>query len=621
MCELAPLWIVAGSCFDLGDQRVEVLSYEGQSQDVYYFLVFVQARSVPCPPYLETESSIQSRVEPVLVEPVPRVSSLPVDTKGLGHALLRVGYGQGALGRELELRDAVPSHGNLAPCWRVWTELQVYLGNHSPAESELSSTMLLSQTCGSNSEDYSLSDELEPSPAHGEDVYLEEEIILPVSNQLLISEPTLLLLTPVSQESIRLADFIDRPPHLLSILKVVGQICQFANYIYKSGWCLATLNLSWVRINPEEYGVQFTDCTGVYKSQLPLPFPLTADYCAPELSYSLQVDEKAVVYSIAALTEVAINHLSEVTKISASQSPGFAQILKVCQDLPEYRLELPQFLRFLTNYSYHLSRSIVTWQVAHRSTLGLSRDRLENEDNWVIRQGATGYPVQTYLIGVVADGMGGLAQGELASKVATQVFSQAQLPMDNYRDEQWDQWLCEVTRLANQKVYSQVPSGGTTLSVILAVNQKLWVNHLGDSRISLIRNGQECQLSEDHSWVRFLFNNGQIQFNDMENHRDRNTLIKSLGSKKDIDNSYIHRLGNFDSQSLALELKSGDLLLLYSDGVWDLIKPGEMIDILNQSDTLQKGVNQIIQQVIIRGAPDNATLIALQCHLDSPLSL
>ena len=138
--------------------------------------------------------------------------------------------------------------------------------------------------------------------------------------------------------------------------------------------------------------------------------------------------------------------------------------------------------------------------------------------------------------------------------------------------------------------------------------------HVGDSRIYLLRQGEIKQLSQDHSYVALLVNNGEITEEESQTHPDKSVLLKSLGSKNPLSNGYVQNL-TVTTDKLVLQLENNDTLLLCSDGVWDLVSKQQLQEIFTHPDTsLQKAVDTTIQKVLDGGAFDNATLLALQCN-------
>ena len=219
------------------------------------------------------------------------------------------------------------------------------------------------------------------------------------------------------------------------------------------------------------------------------------------------------------------------------------------------------------------------------------------------------------ILGVVADGMGGMSQGEVASKLAVQTVLEEPIPGEFKSLEQRNKWLISLFTKANEKISTNVKDGGTTLSLVLSIAQQLMVAHVGDSRIYLLRQGEIYQLSEDHSLVAMLVASGQITEAESQEHPDRNVLTKSLGSKPRLSDGYVQDLTR-TTQELSMTLENGDILLLCSDGIWDLVTKNEFIEMFNDNQDLQLAVDNTIERVLQRGASDNATLLALQFSME-----
>ena len=220
---------------------------------------------------------------------------------------------------------------------------------------------------------------------------------------------------------------------------------------------------------------------------------------------------------------------------------------------------------------------------------------------------------ETIILGVVADGMGGLSYGEVASKLAVQtVLEEPIIPLKTV--EKRNEWLMSLFDKANEVISNNVKDAGTTLSVVLCISQQLMIAHVGDSRIYLLRQGKISQLSEDHSIVAMLIASNQITEAESEQHPDRNVLIKSLGAKNRLSDGYVQ---NFKRTipDLSMNLEHNDILLLCTDGVWDLVSKNELEEIFNNHQDLQLAVNQTIDKVLELGAYDNATLLAMQYYI------
>lgn len=138
---------------------------------------------------------------------------------------------------------------------------------------------------------------------------------------------------------------------------------------------------------------------------------------------------------------------------------------------------------------------------------------------------------------VLADGMGGYTGGEIASNMA--VMSVKSYIYNNYSKtklatDEIINLLKDATQYANMIVYEKtreiamLEEMGTTLEVVLIIEDKLYMSHIGDSRIYKIRNGKMKQLTIDHSYVEKLINDGTISREEAKNHPQKNMLTKAL---------------------------------------------------------------------------------------------
>jgi serine/threonine protein phosphatase PrpC len=455
---------------------------------------------------------------------------------------------------------------------------------------------------------------------NAESEHLEEEYYPEVEMCGDGSDRKLLVLTYLPEEKTTLQSWLGADNSLESSLSITSQVCQFFRHIHQQGWCF-------VQILPEfiEIGIplKFFDLTGAYPLNEKLKSGLLENYCAPELAYSHPIQEAMSSYTVGALLYHAIHKqpLSSDNQIDIKINPipRIYQLLKIAlSPLPEERFPLSQLVSLLVETRQSLQATKIHWNVASQSTTGLSTSRLQNEDSYGIRQLQLSNS-ETLILGVVADGMGGMSQGEVASKLAVQTVLEEPIPAEFNSIEQQSEWLVSLVQKANESVATNVRDGGTTLSITLAVGQDLAIAHVGDSRIYLLRQGEDIrQLSEDHSLVAMLVASGQITHEESLDHPDRNVLTKSIGSKRRLSDGYVQQLSR-SGQNLSLPLENGDILLLCSDGVWDLVSNEEIAKIFTHHQTLQTAVDEVINCVLQRGAPDNATLLALElsCHLDN----
>ena len=455
---------------------------------------------------------------------------------------------------------------------------------------------------------------------NAESEHLEEEYYPEVEMCADGSDRKLLVLTYLPEDNTTLQDWLGQDNSLETSLSITSQVCQFFRYIHQRGWCFIQILPQFIEV---ETPLKFFDLTGAYPLNEKLQSGLLENYCAPELAYSHPIQEAMSSYTVGALLYHAIHKqpLSSDNQIDIKINPipRIYQLLKIAlSPLPEERFPLSQLVSLLVETRQSLQATKIHWNVASQSTTGLSTSRLQNEDSYGIRQLQLSNS-ETLILGVVADGMGGMSQGEVASKLAVQTVLEEPIPAEFNSIEQQSEWLVSLVQKANESVATNVRDGGTTLSITLAVGQDLAIAHVGDSRIYLLRQGEDIrQLSEDHSLVAMLVASGQITHEESLDHPDRNVLTKSIGSKRRLSDGYVQQLSR-SGQNLSLPLENGDILLLCSDGVWDLVSNEEIAKIFTHHQTLQTAVDEVINCVLQRGAPDNATLLALElsCHLDN----
>ncbi|XZN94221.1 MAG: protein phosphatase 2C domain-containing protein [Microcoleus sp.] len=448
---------------------------------------------------------------------------------------------------------------------------------------------------------------------NGESEYLEEECYPEEEMCADEGDRKLLLLTYLPEDNTTLQSWLGEDNSLESCLSITSQVCQFFRYIHKHGWCFVQILPQFIELGTP---IKFFDLTGAYPLNEKLRSGLLENYAAPELAYgSHPIQETMSSYTVGALLYHAIHKqpLASTSQIDLKINPipRIYQLLKIAlSPLPEERFPLSQLLSLLVETRQSLQGTKIDWNVASRSTTGLSTSRLQNEDSYGIRQMQLSNS-ETFILGVVADGMGGMSQGEVASKLAVQTVLEEPIPAEFNTIEQKAAWLVSLVQKANESVATNVRDGGTTLSITLAVGRDLAIAHVGDSRIYLLRQGEIRQLSEDHSLVAMLVASGQITQEESLDHPDRNVLTKSIGSKRRLSDGYVQQLSRSD-QNLSLALENGDILLLCSDGVWDLVSNAEIAQFFTHNKTLQTAVDEVINCVLQRGASDNATLLALE---------
>jgi len=202
---------------------------------------------------------------------------------------------------------------------------------------------------------------------------------------------------------------------------------------------------------------------------------------------------------------------------------------------------------------------------------------------------------------VVADGMGGHARGDVASRLAVERLGEAYYAAG--RAEPLPEALRVSVQIANEAVYregrppaAEAPMG-TTLTALVIRDHDAFLAHVGDSRALLVRGRQIRQLTEDHSLVAELVRDGVLSAAEAERHPSAHVVLRALGLTEDVE---------IEVQG-PLVLRSGDTLVLSTDGLTRLVRPHE-IRRLAKIRPLRRACERLVSMANERGGPDNITL-------------
>ncbi|MDE5083971.1 MAG: protein phosphatase 2C domain-containing protein, partial [Trichodesmium sp. St18_bin1] len=372
------------------------------------------------------------------------------------------------------------------------------------------------------------SDSLKSSDEPNNGNYLEEEYYpeVPLPGN---EGEQLLLLTEFPDDKLTLSNWLKNSPSPLEALKLSTQICQFFWYFHQKKWCFIDLDPDLIEVGKP---IRCFDLTCAYPEAQRLTNGLIGTYCAPELAFNPTPEEKSSTYTIGALLYHTLHGEPPNKDLESKECsvPLFSQLLGLSlSPILDERFSLLQ-LRSLLIQAYNTLDTVrVSWEIASESTVGLSPQRLHNEDSYGITQ--SDYETSGILVlAALADGMGGLAQGEVASRLAVKtVIDGLSGQLENIQNNR-EGWLVSLVEQANAVVSEKVQNGGTTLSLVLLESRKMSIAHVGDSRIYFVRDREIRQLSEDHSLVALLVASGQISEAESQQHPDRNVLTKSLGA-------------------------------------------------------------------------------------------
>jgi len=250
--------------------------------------------------------------------------------------------------------------------------------------------------------------------------------------------------------------------------------------------------------------------------------------------------------------------------------------------------------------------------VGYESDPGIKRKHKPNEDSLFAIQGARTHNSQPQQFGlfVVADGMGGHANGQDASRLAIQNMIDFMLPristMTVTDDDAYLKLLEEGVQHANQAVHQrnmeERADMGTTMTAALVIGTTAYVANVGDSRTYLYREPQGLtKITHDHSVVASLVDAGIIKPDDVYTHPKRNQIYRSLGEKQVVE-----------VDSFKVPLQVGDKLLLCSDGLWDMVRDPEIQRVISSPapDPTQTG-KDLIDAALKGGGEDNVSVIVV----------
>ena len=242
---------------------------------------------------------------------------------------------------------------------------------------------------------------------------------------------------------------------------------------------------------------------------------------------------------------------------------------------------------------------------------GIARKNSPNEDNLFaiqgVRDGKEGQqPVGLF---VIADGMGGHANGQMASRMAIQAISDVVAPTllrQEDTDEAFDELLLEGVHRANLGIYQrnrqQERMMGTTMTAALVVGTTAHIVNVGDSRTYRYRPGEGLkQLTRDHSMVARLVEDGVIKRDDIYTHPKRNQIYRCLGEKASVE-----------LDASVEPLQTGDVLLLCSDGLWEMVRDPDISRIIATAAPHASRISSmLIQAALDGGGADNISAVVV----------
>ena len=208
---------------------------------------------------------------------------------------------------------------------------------------------------------------------------------------------------------------------------------------------------------------------------------------------------------------------------------------------------------------------------------------------------------------ILADGMGGYKGGEIASSLAAE--SAARYIKSNFSSnliekEEILKLVENAVEYANMVVYEkskeveELEGMGTTLDVSVIYNNKIYIGHIGDSRVYRIRNKVMRKLTKDHSYVQQLLEDKKITREEAMHHPKKNMLTKALGCTSFID-----------PDLRARALNKNDIILMCSDGLTNMVSEEEIYEITKENP--KEAANNLIMLANKNGGYDNITVLII----------
>ncbi len=314
--------------------------------------------------------------------------------------------------------------------------------------------------------------------------------------------------------------------------------------------------------------------------------------------------------------------------------PGLTQLVAVC--VSPYGelalLDMKDLERALEQLRLELARPLA-FRVGSSSTVGNYIFRRNNQDSCghLVMQSITGSAKRNVGYFCVADGIGGIQDGERASKLAVEsscvAFGRA---LSHYgasalsqKPAAFARAIAKVTsqRLALEGEFDAAQNrGGTTFTGLVIAGDRAGIGHVGDSRALLVRRGNLIRLTRDHTLANILDSLGEKADTDAQAEMSQRTISRFLSTGIELESERIDGFGpdaaalepNGDINTVGIEVEPGDLFVLTSDGVHDEIPRARLRQLvtLHPSDP-QTLANALVQHALSQVGRDNATALVV----------
>lgn len=235
----------------------------------------------------------------------------------------------------------------------------------------------------------------------------------------------------------------------------------------------------------------------------------------------------------------------------------------------------------------------------------IGKSRKDNQDKIFIPDEKS---VVKYFI--IADGMGGVNGGEIASGIAIETikdYINENLENIEFEKEQIEELLRGAIARANKFIFQraereeELKGMGTTVVIALLYGNRVYIGHVGDSRIYRIRKNIIRQLTKDHSYVQALYNEGSITKEEAENHPQKNILLKVVGCEETVEPDFMVK-----------GFIKGDVLLMCTDGLTNMVSVDEIYDVVAKGKSnVKKACKKLVDMANENGGYDNVSVILI----------
>ncbi|WOO87152.1 Stp1/IreP family PP2C-type Ser/Thr phosphatase [Mollicutes bacterium LVI A0039] len=238
----------------------------------------------------------------------------------------------------------------------------------------------------------------------------------------------------------------------------------------------------------------------------------------------------------------------------------------------------------------------------HKGITNVGTVRSNNEDAYLICENR----LKDNLF-LIADGMGGHNAGEVASAMAMRTLREMFLEITEETD--YNEFLRDAIQLANDKVYkaslidNQYNNMGTTLSVLIISRDRIYIGHVGDSRIYYLTENTIQQLTTDHTLVQTMIDNGTITAEEARTNNYRNVLTQAIGTSRKVTISLIE-----SKIPMRKEIK----FLLCSDGLTEGVSDSVIHSIMTKQEELENKLEELMGVALNSVSKDNITFIGIE---------